>query len=411
MAGPIPRIAILGAGSRGRAYARALAGTQSTIIAIAEPHAFKRSTFVSNFIRGERCDPTVPGEAFASWEDLVAYETTLRSKLAAGEEVDRAPADAFIVCVLDEQHPAVVKALAPLAAHVLCEKPLAPSLGACLGMYADVVRGWKDAGREGVFGICHVLRYSPHNMLLRRLVREESVVGGVVSVEHTEPVGWWHFAHSYVRGNWRREDTSAPTLLTKSCHDIDFLLWLLATPPSDTPDAKPHLPATVTSSGTLTLHRRARKPRGAGEATNCLSCPVEPTCIHSAKKVYVERHLRGGNTGWPVSIVVPEIEDVRRSSGPEAAEQRLLEVLGEDYGPETGDEKVKGRNWFGRCVFEADNDVCDDQTVVLAWEDGEGVEEMVPAPPGSRPARQGSAPDRRTGAAGYPTSKVAGRGI
>jgi predicted dehydrogenase len=53
--------------------------------------------------------------------------------------------------------------------------------------------------KETVFGICHVLRYSPHNMMLRHLVLNEEVIGDVLSIEHVEPVGWWHFSHSYVR--------------------------------------------------------------------------------------------------------------------------------------------------------------------------------------------------------------------
>jgi hypothetical protein len=44
-------------------------------------------------------------------------------------------------------------------------------------------------GRKTVFGVGHVLRYSPHNVLLRKLVRDVRVVGDVISVEHTEPVG------------------------------------------------------------------------------------------------------------------------------------------------------------------------------------------------------------------------------
>ena len=56
-----------------------------------------------------------------------------------------------------------------------------------------------EKGKGAVFGICHVLRYSPHNMLLRELLLEKEVVGDVLSIEHVEPVGWWHFSHSYVR--------------------------------------------------------------------------------------------------------------------------------------------------------------------------------------------------------------------
>ncbi len=149
--------------------------------------------------------------------------------------------------------------------------------------------------------------------MLRKLLLEERIIGDVLSVVHTEPVGWWHFAHSYVRGNWRRESTTAPSLLTKSCHDIDILLWLLCSPTSYSIQDKalPHLPSTVSSTGSLQYFKAARKPVAAGNATNCLSCPIEQSCKYSAKKIYAEQEVYGldsGNTRWPVSIVVPDIE-------------------------------------------------------------------------------------------------------
>ena len=178
-----------------------------------------------------------------------------------------------------------------------------------------------------------------------------------------------NFADELNRGNWRRDDTTAPILLTKCCHDIDFLMWLLASPTSPTGSDPPHLPSLITSTGILNQYRKARKPLAAGSATNCLSCPIESTCIYSSKNIYVRKLLDVDDTDWPLKIVVPEIEDLIRDKGKLAAEERLLEVLAEDYSSEMPDSEVKKRPWFGRCVWECDNNVNDDQTVTITWND------------------------------------------
>lgn len=107
--------------------------------------------------------------------------------------------DTVFITVLDEMHVHVVKTLAPLGLHTMCEKPLATGLDDCIDILGTVAREWEILGRKTVFGIAHVLRCSPHNVMLRKLVREDRVVGDVISVEHTEPIGWWHMAHSFVR--------------------------------------------------------------------------------------------------------------------------------------------------------------------------------------------------------------------
>lgn len=170
------------------------------------------------------------------------------------------------------------------------------------------------------------------------------------------------------RGNWRKESTTAPSLLTKSCHDIDFMMWMLCSPASKAGNAAPHLPSYVTSTGSRKFFRKERKPKAAGNATNCLSCAHEPDCIYSAKKIYLERHLDAGDTGWPVKIVNSEIEDIYKNSGKQAAAEKLLSSLSENYTAETPRSEVEARPWFGRCVWSSDNDVCDDQMVTITWE-------------------------------------------
>jgi predicted dehydrogenase len=304
--------------------------------------------------------------SFADWKEFIDYEKQRRLREQTGGQDVEPGVDAVFVCVLDEMHREVVVALSELGAlHIMCEKPLATNLDDCVEMYKALQKN-----RDKVFSIGHVLRYSPHNMALRKLLLEDRVIGDVLSINHTEPVGWWHFTHSYVRGNWRREDTSAPSLLTKSCHDIDVLLWLLCSPPSYTnSSAPPHVPSTVSSTGSLHFFKKSRKPASAGNATNCLSCPIEPECKYSAKRIYVTDQLNGlgtGNTHWPVKIVVPDIESYGQV---EERQSVLLSKLAEDYDSSTPDSVVSSRNWFGRCVWESDNDVCDEQVVTMAWDE------------------------------------------
>jgi predicted dehydrogenase len=361
----LPRFLIIGAGSRGNAYAAAVVRSGLGVVAaVVEPIIFKRHQLGSKFIWHDTGKPS-SGQEFDHWERFIEYEQYKRSHEAAGSHKATPGIDGVFICVKDELHVHVVKALAPLGLHIMCEKPLATTLADCLSIQRTL-----NAHAQKIFAIGHVLRYSPHNMLLRHLLLEDKAIGEVLSMEHTEPVGWWHFSHSYVRGQWRKESISAPSLLTKSCHDIDFILWMLCYPFHSDPEQKPHLPDTISSAGSLKQFRKSMKPREAGPATNCMSCPIKESCMYSAKRIYHDRHLAKGKTTWPIDIVNPEISSILFKSGPEAAREALFATLSEDYSEKTHDiDDIEGKQWYGRCVWESDNDVCDDQTVTLTWPD------------------------------------------
>ena len=187
---------IIGAGSRGNAYASALEECRShfpcRIVAIAEPIASKREALARKCIEWSGVI-----HLFDTWQEFVKKETATQKKLTSHQNVSRG-IDGVFVCTLDETHVEIITALAPLGLDIMSEKPLATTLDDCLKIY----RNLQPPGTEtpsNVFSIGHVLRYSPHNMLLRKLLLEDDVIGDVLSIEHTEPVGWWHFAHSYVR--------------------------------------------------------------------------------------------------------------------------------------------------------------------------------------------------------------------
>lgn len=112
---------------------------------------------------------------------------------------------------------------------------------------------------------------------------------------HVEPVGFYHFAHSYVRGNWAREKDSSFSLMTKSCQYVTFVRTFLYV--KYIPDRtfysdidilgfylSPATPVRVSSFGSLTHFRKSEKPAEAGSATRCLDCPLQKSCPYSAKR-------------------------------------------------------------------------------------------------------------------------------
>jgi predicted dehydrogenase len=192
-----PRILIIGAGSRGNSFARAInESTNGICAAVAEPVAYKRQQLGEKYIWGK--SPVVEGQEFQDWKDFLTWEEQRRRRASQGEKVTKS-IDAVFICVQDRLHKEVIVGLVPLGIHIMCEKPLATTLDDCVSIYRSLLPIQSENCPSKLFSIGHVLRYSPHNMLLRNLVLQERLIGDIVSINHTEPVGWWHFTHSYVR--------------------------------------------------------------------------------------------------------------------------------------------------------------------------------------------------------------------
>ncbi|MFG2876641.1 Gfo/Idh/MocA family protein [Streptomyces sp. NPDC048337] len=297
-------LAVVGAGNRGTGYARwVLAHPQrARVVAVAEPRTVRRERLAA-------AHGIEPGSAVGDWRELAA-----RGRIA----------DAVLICTLDRDHLEPVLAFAALGCHILLEKPMALTEDECRRI-VDAVE------RAGVtLSVGHVLRYTPYTRALKAVV-DSGRLGEVVSVQHLEPVGFWHQAHSFVRGNWRREDEATTMLMAKSCHDLDWLQYVLGGPP-----------VRVSSFGRLSHFRPGNRPAGA--ADRCLDCAVESACPYSATREYGDRLARGEHT-WPLNVLVDEFT-------PEALESALRE------GP------------YGRCVYACDNDVVDHQVVAMEFDSG-----------------------------------------
>jgi predicted dehydrogenase len=93
------------------------------------------------------------------------------------------------------------------------------------------------------------------------------------------------------------EAESTFMLLAKSCHDIDWLRYLVG-----------KRCIQVSSFGSLTHFKRDQKPAEAGEALRCLDCAFEPQCPYSARRFYLGRY-RTGDYDWPLDVITSEFTE------------------------------------------------------------------------------------------------------
>lgn len=230
-------------------------------------------------------------------------------------------ADVMIIATQDAQHKGHALAALEKGYDLILEKPIANHLEDC----EEIAARATELGRRVL--VCHVLRYTPFYREVKEQLKK-GTIGKIESIEATEGVGYYHIAHSYVRGNWHKLADSSPMIVAKCCHDMDLILWLTE-----------RKCLKLNSFGCLDYFKAENCPEGATE--RCTDgCPHLDTCPFNAPKFYLSRL-----PGWPTDIL-----------NPNPTEENMMEAM-------------RTTN-YGRCVFKMDNDVVDHQTVNLQLEDG-----------------------------------------
>lgn len=301
--------AIAGFGDRGSTYAsmQKLFPDRMKVVAVADinPEKVQKAKELYG-IKDELC--------FTSAEEMLAQD-----KLA----------DVMVVSTMDRQHvnhaiPALEKGY-----NILMEKPISPDLQEC----KRIIEVAKHC--PGKIIVCHVLRYTTFYNTLKSIL-DSKKIGDVVSVCANENVGYWHQAHSFVRGNWRNSDQTSPMILQKCCHDMDIYTWLLGKKCK-----------AISSVGDTHLFKKECAPEGA--TPYCLGgCKAKENCKFDAEKIYITNPatgIRNGNT-WMAGV----------ACGVNPTEERTYESL--------------KNGQYGRCVYMCDNNVVDHQQTNLLFEDG-----------------------------------------
>lgn len=296
-------VAVLGMGVRGAAYADVILknGSRARLTAACDPNINKAK------LAKEKYD--VPeNRVFLSDKDFFAA-----GKLA----------DALFICTQDSQHFSHTMTALELGYDILLEKPIAVSEAEC----EKIILKAEKLGRK--ISVCHELRYSFLAQEIKQLL-DSGALGEVVNISQVERVGFYHQAHSFVRGNWSKSEESTPMILSKCCHDLDLISYFASSPCE-----------SVSSIGSLKFFRRENQPKNA--ADYCCKCPVRGDCPYDALKFY------SGSKKW-----------TERTGGffEEFNEGNILEWLSDEKNP------------YSRCVFACDNDVVDNQTVNMQFKNG-----------------------------------------
>lgn len=302
-------IAILGLGSRGLdVYAKHIPdfADKMELTAVADLRTDRVEEAKKLYgLKAENC--------FYNAEDILAQERL---------------ADVMFICTQDRDHVRHATAALEKGYHLLLEKPVSADADECRALLETA----KRCGRKVC--VCHVLRYTPFYGTIKEMI-EEGSIGRVLSVQAREDVGYFHQAHSFVRGNWRDSEETSPMILAKCCHDMDLIVWLT--------DASCQ---SITSFGELSHFTKEHAPKGA--ALRCLDgCAAKENCPYDAEKIYITDKKTGVRScdGWPVNTVVSH-----------PTEESVREALAN--GP------------YGRCVYHCDNNVVDHQVVNMQMERG-----------------------------------------
>lgn len=303
------KIAVIGLGARGgEVYGEYIFKNRdlAKIVAIADIDPLKRKIYQDKY----QLDPN---QVFSNGKDLLNQNLDL---------------DAVIIATPDKLHYEDTILALDKGYHVLLEKPISPNLEECKQIKEKAI----EKNRKVI--LCHVLRYAPIYQKTKELI-DQNVIGDIVLINQIEHIGYWHFAHSFVRGNWRNKEESAPIVLAKTCHDFDLILWFMN-----------QKIQSVSSIGDLYHFNHKNKPEGA--TSHCiLGCKVKDHCPYDAEKIYIDNFktydLNHRNV-WPFTVLHPK-----------PSVETLKEALS---GP------------YGRCVYQSDNNVMDHQLINMNFDKG-----------------------------------------
>ncbi len=131
----------------------------------------------------------------------------------------RTDVDAVAICTPHNLHLPMTQAAAAAGKHVLCEKPMAPSVEECDAM----IDACKRAGVA--LGVVFQSRFEPLTLQLKQMLDSDRLGRMIHTAAHTV----WYRDDAYYRsapwrGTWAEE--GGGVLINQAIHTLDTLVWL-----------------------------------------------------------------------------------------------------------------------------------------------------------------------------------------
>lgn len=330
---------VIGLGERGDVYSDyALSFPHRfSIVGAADIDAKKRLLYQEKFqLSGD--------QIYESWQDILK---------------DKKLADVAIIATPDAVHFEPAMQAMKLGYDVLLEKPMAPTREECVKLNET------SKANDCILQIGHVLRYTRFYLSIKEHL-DKGIIGNIVNINMSENVSYYHYAHSFVRGNWNNRENSSPMILAKCCHDLDLMYWFTESNPDK-----------ISSFGSLNHFENPREdlPERCTDG-----CPIADSCLYYAPRIYEEIlpllhvSLKSDNLinriiiklamRYPWLKLYSPFSKINEYSG------WPVSVVTDDFTLE-GKRKALENGPYGRCVYKIkDHNVVDHQQVSILFENG-----------------------------------------
>ena len=320
-------VALLGAGPRGELTLGGVVARfpkEMKFTAVADPNKERRDFFVKRF-------KIPPQNVFETYDALLD-----KPQLA----------DAIINTLPCRFHyDSTMKSL-DKGYHILLEKPVSHTPEECFDFLAAAKKHNK------IFMVALQMKYNSIYQKAKKLI-DSGKIGPLMNVDCIENMGYFQMTSMFVRGVHARSSHTHSLTLVKSIHDIDLVNWIVGSKVK-----------RVSSFGSLLHFKKENAPKGA--PAYCIDgCPVEKQCRYSAIKDY----LKPGRPDVPLSLILKGASlSVLRELYQEPRYRTLAALMSNDVSKKSVLKALKGP--YGRCVYHCDNDVADNQTISLEFENG-----------------------------------------